>query len=559
MSNQCDKHTHTNTCNERFFRIINNSVWLFLVALIWLVFRSSRRPSRIAYPCQQAAASVVLTSLAAALVICRRGIIKFLRKIVWPHLTLKRISFITLSSLALIYGAGRYQVYRSWTRYDLNKISGPIGIRLDSTNAERALFATIPAAMAVSSPHRVVSVHNSASTSWTGSGSPHDYLNQEEVRKMVRRGILSLSGKSDYVAAWQDIIPYQTGEIVGIKVNCNNGCYLTTDRMNPYAELVNAVIEGLTSMGIPANRIWLIDPSRNMGNDWRTRITNPDVVFAPNGHTYVTGNSPYSSTANFTREGPTPVRPGVAFTKIHHLINMPQLKGHGGASITLGLKNHFGSVEIGAQGREHWHDYMYQYKSPYGTNGINPILAINLNPQLKDKTRLIIGDGLFGHPSINFVAPVLFRSFGNNPPEILFFGVDPMAVDSVMLDYLQRECRAAGIAARAEDLHVDAANAGLGVMEHWDGDDTRRYSAIEYLEIDLDNSSPGYNLGDVSGDGGISAYDTVLVSLYAVGLTSFTAEQIQAADVSGNGTVSAYDAALIARYVAGLLDQFPSQ
>ena len=68
---------------------------------------------------------------------------------------------------------------------------------------------------------------------------------------------------------------------------------------------------------------------------------------------------------------------------------------------------------------------------------------------------------------------------------------------------------------------------------------------------------PSVLYGDVSGNGGISAYDAALAAQYAVGLISLTAEQITAADVSGNGEVSGYDAALIAQYVVGLIDKFP--
>lgn len=65
--------------------------------------------------------------------------------------------------------------------------------------------------------------------------------------------------------------------------------------------------------------------------------------------------------------------------------------------------------------------------------------------------------------------------------------------------------------------------------------------------------------GDVSGDGGISAYDASLAAQYAVGLITLTADQKTKADVTGDGNVSAYDASLIAQKAVGLISKFPME
>ena len=66
-------------------------------------------------------------------------------------------------------------------------------------------------------------------------------------------------------------------------------------------------------------------------------------------------------------------------------------------------------------------------------------------------------------------------------------------------------------------------------------------------------------LGDVSGDGYVTAYDASLVLQHAVGLTTLLPEQQQAADVTGDNTVSALDAALILQYTVGLITKFPAE
>lgn len=186
----------------------------------------------------------------------------------------------------------------------------------------------------------------------------------------------------------------------------------------------------------------------------------------------------------------------MVFAEADHIINMPQLKGHGGASVTLGLKNHFGSVGLtkDARGSHDAHDshgsyvgfYGYSYDDAAGLAGnpANLLADINANPVFKDKTRLILGDGLMGNPTINWQDPVVWKTFGDQPPEILFFGVDPVAVDSVMFDYLQSECAAAGEAARDDDILHYAAAIGLGTHEHWNDAADKKYTAIDYRSIE---------------------------------------------------------------------------
>ena len=54
-----------------------------LLALIWLILRSGQKPSRLAYPCQQAALSAASLAFAAplisALVAARRGLVQGMR------------------------------------------------------------------------------------------------------------------------------------------------------------------------------------------------------------------------------------------------------------------------------------------------------------------------------------------------------------------------------------------------------------------------------------------------------------------------------------------------
>ena len=68
-----------------------------------------------------------------------------------------------------------------------------------------------------------------------------------------------------------------------------------------------------------------------------------------------------------------------------------------------------------------------------------------------------------------------------------------------------------------------------------------------------------YALGDVNGDGKISAKDAALLYAYVNGRTTLTAEQLSRCDVSGDGKVTAKDAALIYSYVNGRITVFPAE
>lgn len=63
-------------------------------------------------------------------------------------------------------------------------------------------------------------------------------------------------------------------------------------------------------------------------------------------------------------------------------------------------------------------------------------------------------------------------------------------------------------------------------------------------------------LGDVTGNGDVSAYDASLCAQYAIGLIDLTPQEVLRADVTQNSDVSAYDASLIAQYAIGLIDSF---
>jgi len=252
---------------------------------------------------------------------------------------------------------------RSWAAYHGRAAGGPFGKRRlaqGGGNGGSDPYPTIPAAELLPSPHRVVSVHDSKANSWTGSGNPAGYMNKTEINNMVQRGVMELTGQATPQAAWQMLIPYQSGEGVAIKMNFNNvpNCDFTENaNMNAYAAVANAVIQGLESIGVPADKIWITDPSRPINDYFRNGISDPNVQYytkcsaadiGSRQNVFITGYIPETS-PDATLFNPAygltdPYRyvlPAQVFENAAHIINIPQLKGHGSppdvGGVTLGI------------------------------------------------------------------------------------------------------------------------------------------------------------------------------------------------------------------------------
>jgi len=354
-------------------------------------------------------------------------------------------------------------------------------------------------ASAAPASHRVVRVHSESATSWSGpwpvpqSGPPYyfDSIDAGVAKSMFDQGIQLLTGTSSPSAAWQQIIEdYTAGDKVVIKVNlnCCSGPEDTDNRMDATAPLIDAVLDGLIDdRGIPTEDILVYDTSRYIPT---VRLLNrsryPASVFSTN-HGVWDETEPE---VTFDDAPPSPGATGeqqvctychyyvsADLTAARYLINMPLLKAHpssasSGAGFTGALKNHYGSVAYPS--KLHDEDKIYG-----GVENCSYIPDVNNNPHIRDKTRLIVADGLFGHYSTNGDPPVQWLTFGGGTPNSVLVSFDPVAIDSVMLDMIRDEMVARG--RQPQDPHYlqIAANYGLGVHER------KPYSEIEYIENEL--------------------------------------------------------------------------
>jgi hypothetical protein len=329
----------------------------------------------------------------------------------------------------------------------------------------------------------VVHVHEPDATDWDGSGWYGDAVNQSVVDTMVQQGLQELTAESSWTDIWNDLFSqvqpsgYQVGQKIAIKVSFNNswngGCSGTYNQIDALPHPVKALIGGLVAAGVEQDDIWVYDATQEDGriipDRFRIPIQSslPDVQFY--GQDTCSGVNPVShgGHSSLTIEFSDPggnltdrLLTDVLYDATY-LINMPIVKRHGIHPVSLGFKNHFGSINnIVRGGNDDLHIYISPLESLYSPN-YSPLVDIFENPNIKNKTILTVGDALYGAYGATAVPPTSWESF-EDAPNSLLFAKDPVAIDCVMIDLLVAE---GWVGDDAYDYLFVAEGAGLGVCE----------------------------------------------------------------------------------------------
>jgi hypothetical protein len=363
-----------------------------------------------------------------------------------------------------------------------------LGVAPEATGQkpEAAPRAYFPLVMSGYGLAKVVHVHAAGATSWDfQTGWYGDYVDQDLVYEMVDLGVMRVTGTDSRAAAWWNLIPnYIPGQRIAIKVNLNNARSVddSDNGIDALIEPVNAVIRGLKDIGVAESDIWVYDAVRSIPDRLRNGCDFPNVQFSGRD----VNSQGFSETGRVTF-APPPDGPPLenqrisnALVNADYLINMPIMKPHGGAGVTLSFKNHFGTVESCRDLHVYAGLSSEDYRSDY-----SPLVDIYKNPHFVDKTVVTIGDGLYGSRGDQGSEPEPWITFGNQAPNSLFFSKDPVAIDCVMYDFLDVET---GVRAGGDDHLALAAQEGLGVFEHrapGASSPEEWYSQIRYLYLEL--------------------------------------------------------------------------
>jgi hypothetical protein len=372
-------------------------------------------------------------------------------------------------------------------------------------------------------PGRVTWIRDLRAAGWdgkTGKWWEDANINQESLNGMLARSLRALAGARNEAAAWDKLFRhynkthgrankgYAPGELIAVKINLNNSTNVAdvdNDKDAPPA-MIRALLQQLVKAAkVPPGHIVVYDASRVI----------PDRVYNPLHSEFPEVRFMDRTGAN-GREAPEWVADAIKFTSpdvrlgnslpkavvnATYLINVALLKGHEISGVTLCAKNHFGTIQYPSRGHG---DVANEYSHPIGS--YSAYVDLMGSPNLGGKTMLYILDGLYatytnvGRVTENDRWKNLFK---NEWSASLFLSQDPVAIDSVGLDFLRAEwgfdlgfsgakAFPKGSIVNSDNYMIEAARAtnavlgaykpngkeigSLGVHEHWNNAQDKKYS-----------------------------------------------------------------------------------
>lgn len=394
-------------------------------------------------------------------------------------------------------------------------------------------------------PGRVTFIRDKNVSLWdglTGHWWDEQNIDMEILNRMYDQSLCGLTGSKSVKEAWKKIFTYynqsntqrkkgyKKGETIAIKINLNN-TFSTDDADNDIdqsPQATCAILRQLTKYAqVPEECITIYDATLS----WKARAI-PDRIYIPIHKEFpkvrwmsATGSEGVDA-ANWTDNSisytDSTVTLGTqlpkAVVEADYIINIALLKGHEITGVTLGAKNHFGSIKYPS--RMHDTPTVNQRNGRYGD--YSALVDLMGSPKLGKKTILYIVDGLYGMQT-NVGAPNLqrdkWKTFDNQWSSCYFMSLDPVAIECVCLDFLYAEYGRKlgfsgdkrfqeGASINCDNYLIEAAKGfnsqfgayqpngikvgSLGVFEHWNNPEEKKYSrnlglnkGIELFTIDL--------------------------------------------------------------------------
>ena len=486
-----------------------------LVALVWYLVRVVPKPSRAEYPCQKVAAPMAFGGIAYLISVF--GLVtafRKTRKFVFQHR-------YAAAGICLVIGLICSVVVR-----DLNEGSA----RAEDTGTftpSDGPNQPIGTARGIN-PGRVAWSYDLSACNWDGTSkfwwSP-EFNDQTKITKIMNNVICSVAGQPAISNAWDALFrsknggaSYVKGEKIVVKLNLNNGGKSNAIDASPQS--VYALLDGLVNQfGASQADITLCDPAREnqcsaIKNYCQTAFPNVNYDsnlggFTPNAFSY-------------SAAGPTETSMSTAIVNAKYLVTMAILKRHctpaatyhdpadktdyGNASVTMIFKSNWGVI---GNKRASQHALLHDWDYPMAS--YNQLVDMYGSTNINGKTVLNILDGLYTGDRWNSpprkwaLAP-----FNGHWPSSFFASQDPVAIESVGLDFLRSEMpliknadRHLHEAALANDppsgtvYKPDGVRLqSLGVHEHWNNATDKKYSrnlgtgnGIELVTIAADASA----------------------------------------------------------------------
>ncbi len=371
-------------------------------------------------------------------------------------------------------------------------------------------------------PGRVAWAHQPKAAAWDGkTGNWWDDASTDgsAVAEMLSGGVRAVTGERTDTEAWRALFAsfkqarelgggsgYRPGEKIAVKLNCNQdrpGAWRRGSGMPSPHVIYSLVDQLITVAGVRGQDITLYDASRYIGDPIYDRIrANQDAEFqavqfavsermAGNGRAQALPDK--ASPLRFSGpDVPTAYLPQCV-TGATYLINVALSRAHTLMGASQTAKNLFGSVYFEGHGftPRPLHDFASRDRLMGSYNCLVDLIA---HKHLGGKTMLYLIDLLYVAESQNEKV-IRYESFGDQWCSSLLASQDPIAIDSVGLDFIRNEPRAEQCRGYPENYLHEAALAGqapsgtvyrpdperepaasLGVHEHWNNARDKQYS-----------------------------------------------------------------------------------
>jgi len=513
-----------------------------LAALIWFLIRVIPKPSRASYPCMQAsmplASSFVLyiMGLTGSMLMFKKAR-TFLLKAKYPMFAITLLAAIIISIVtSSLNNRKAIASYKPNTYLGANE---PVGKGV-------GVF-----------PGRVAWIHDENATNKNCSNKKGDYwfmdknTDQITISNMLSEALQKFTAKKSDKEAWDAIFKYHNskhgkgekgysaGEKIVIKLNMN-AIWLGDAGINSSPQVCYALLNQLINVvGVAQKDISIGDPNCAITDATFTKCNAafPDVTYwgKGEGKTSAIAHDNAISWSDGIGSDPLPK----AYIEAEYMINVPVMKKHHRAGISLAAKNHFGSVAVFTGGASHLHPSLpCPTASGYTSNGKHGVyrclVDIMGHKDLGGKTILYLVDAIWGstnwgHPPIKW----RMTPFNNDWPNSIFISQDPVAIESVALDFLLTEfdenhptegspadedkgpfphfegtddylLQAADSSYRPANFKYDPENDGrpisgsLGVHEHWNNATEKLYSRNQGLDKGIELVSKYVNTSAIT-------------------------------------------------------------
>jgi len=231
---------------------------------------------------------------------------------------------------------------------------------------------------------------------------------------MIDAAMARLTGKAERAAAWSSL--FTPDDVVAIKVNC-----LAAPALSTHPQIVEAIIAGLRAARVPDDNIIIYD-----------RLTRELERAGFKSNTGRGVRCFGSDESGYDEEPSEAGTVGSCLSRIVSelctaIVNVPLVKDHDVAGVSIALKNHFGSINNPNKQHE---------------NQCCPQVAdVNLFEPIRSKQRLIIADAL----TVTYDGGPAFKPKTSAGYKSILAATDPVALDAVGHDIIEGLRRHAGI------------------------------------------------------------------------------------------------------------------